>query len=165
MKKKIFLLSVVILLVSFLLGCASIVSESYWPVRIRTKPVGAKCLVSKGNGTPVHRGETPMTINLSSSNFPFWPATYTVKCSKIGYLDSSSEFSAFLNPWYAGNIVIGGLIGLLIVDPLTGAMWRLSETHIVNLVKDESMPSVDQSQNPILEKNNIPTREVYRYQE
>lgn len=28
--------------------------------------------------------------------------------------------------WYVGNVVFGGLIGLLIVDPATGAMWGIS---------------------------------------
>ena len=37
---------------------------------------------------------------------------------------------AYLNGWYIGNVVFGGLIGLLIVDPETGAMWRLDENPI-----------------------------------
>jgi len=33
--------------------------------------------------------------------------------------------------WYlAGNIVFGGIAGWLIVDPLTGAMWRLSPKEV-----------------------------------
>lgn len=47
-----------------------------------------------------------------------------------------------LSGWYLGNVVFGGLIGLLIVDPLTGAMYNLtpdkieqplssSQTHVI----------------------------------
>ncbi len=36
-----------------------------------------------------------------------------------------------MNGWYAGNIVFGGLIGILIVDPATGAMWDIKENNIV----------------------------------
>ena len=31
-----------------------------------------------------------------------------------------------------GNLVFGGLIGYIIVDPLTGAMWKLDERFVVN---------------------------------
>jgi hypothetical protein len=63
---------------------------------------------------------------------------YIVNCSKEGHQKSTSELSAHLNGWYAGNIVFGGLIGLLIVDPGTGAMWRFDETHTVTLTQDAS---------------------------
>ena len=39
-------------------------------------------------------------------------------------LDSS------LSGWYFGNIIFGGLIGMLIVDPVTGAMYNLTPAKI-----------------------------------
>ena len=38
--------------------------------------------------------------------------------------------SSRINGWYVGNIVFGGFIGWLIVDPLTGAMWTLDTEHV-----------------------------------
>ncbi|WP_174263189.1 CsgG/HfaB family protein [Citrifermentans bemidjiense] len=38
-----------------------------------------------------------------------------------------------MNGWYWGNIVFGGVIGLLIVDPATGAMWKMDDTLMVPL--------------------------------
>jgi hypothetical protein len=35
-----------------------------------------------------------------------------------------------INGWYVGNIVFGGIIGSLIVDPLTGAMWALESEQV-----------------------------------
>jgi len=35
-----------------------------------------------------------------------------------------------VNGWYFGNILLGGLIGMLIVDPATGAMYRLDSDYI-----------------------------------
>jgi hypothetical protein len=36
-----------------------------------------------------------------------------------------------LNGWYiGGNLVFGGLVGWLIVDPLTGAMWTIDNNDI-----------------------------------
>jgi len=37
---------------------------------------------------------------------------------------------AQFNPMYLGNFIFGGLIGLLIVDPASGCMWRISEDKI-----------------------------------
>ena len=38
-----------------------------------------------------------------------------------------------MDGWYAGNILIGGLLGLLIIDPATGSMWKLDESVQVAL--------------------------------
>lgn len=32
-----------------------------------------------------------------------------------------------LNGWYFGNILIGGVLGMLIIDPLTGGMWKIQD--------------------------------------
>lgn len=50
--------------------------------------------------------------------------------SKPGYLSQETGIEAGLNGWYAGIIVFGGLLGLLIIDPATGAMWRINEDSV-----------------------------------
>jgi hypothetical protein len=35
-----------------------------------------------------------------------------------------------LDGWYIGNILLGGLIGMLIVDPISGAMFKIAETDL-----------------------------------
>ena len=120
-----------------LVGCASIVSKSNWPVTVQSNPSGAKCVVAKGNGIQLHSGETPMTLTLNSSAGFFQSANYTISCEKEGYQPSKSEIISSLNGWYWGNIIFGGLIGLIIVDPATGAMWKLDEIQVVNLAKVE----------------------------
>lgn len=161
MKKRLCVLSVIVLFLSFLTGCASIVSKSNWPVNVQSNPTGAKCVVSKVNGAQLHTGETPMTLNLDSSRGFFQPAKYNVKCMKDGYQASSVDISADLNGWYIGNIIFGGLIGILIVDPATGAMWKLDDApHIVNLAEDTSIPNYDYSQNLVIGKTT--TQDVER---
>ena len=50
---------------------------------------------------------------------------------KAGYRTSEVQISARIGGWYAfGNLLFGGLIGYLIVDPITGAMWTLTPTEI-----------------------------------
>ncbi len=57
--------------------------------------------------------------------------------------------------WYWGNIVFGGLIGWLIVDPATGAMYKL-ETEFVNETLAKSTASLEQSELRIYGLNQIP---------
>lgn len=138
MKKVVGILAVLAMVAGSLSGCASIVSKSNWPVTVQSNPSGAKCNVVKANGVQLHTGETPMTVTLDASSGFFSSAKYTVTCTKEGHQSSTSELSAHMNGWYIGNIVFGGLIGILIVDPATGAMWRLDETHIVNLAQNDA---------------------------
>ena len=134
MKKIAVGLMVGALFVSSLSGCASIVSKSQWPVTVQSNPSGAKCVVAKKNGVQLHSGETPMTLTLNSSAGYFSKAEYTVNCNKDGFKPSSSEFSGDISGWYLlGNLGFGGLVGWLIVDPASGAMWKLEETHVVNM--------------------------------
>ena len=42
--------------------------------------------------------------------------------------------------WYWGNLVIGGLLGFLVIDPATGAMYKLHEKSILETL---NKPSAD----------------------
>jgi hypothetical protein len=82
----------------------------------------------------VHRGKTPATVTLKTGEGYFKGKEYTVLIRKEGYEEQSVVIRKELNGWYLGNILFGGLIGLLVVDPLTGAMWTLTPQDInVNL--------------------------------
>jgi hypothetical protein len=110
-------------------GCASIVSKSDKLVTITSNPIGANFVVKKANGLSMTSGVTPATITLGASDGYFKPAKYVVEYTRKG-VTQSVPLSATINGWYAGNILFGGLIGLLIVDPATGAMWKLNDTVI-----------------------------------
>jgi hypothetical protein len=87
----------------------------------------------KENGVAIQTGETPMTVTLETSQGFFTKAKYTIEASKSGYETSRSPIAAGINGWYFGNLLFGGVIGMLIVDPATGAMWKLEDTYSVNL--------------------------------
>ncbi|WP_444929211.1 hypothetical protein ACJJIF_15375 [Microbulbifer sp. SSSA002] len=117
-------------------GCASIVSESSYPVTINSTPNGANFTIIDSVGLDVHSGVTPDTITLPASDGFFSSASYTVKYQMAGYNEQSFEIEAGMDGWYIGNIVFGGLIGWLIVDPATGAMWKLPESVNVTFRSD-----------------------------
>ena len=132
MKKFINFLSLVTL-VSVLSGCSSIVSKSDYAVAISSSPESANFTVTDKQGRQIHSGLTPETITLSSSSGYFSAASYTIKFTKEGYPDKVFTLRSDLDGWYIGNIVFGGLIGMLVVDPATGAMYRLPERIDVSL--------------------------------
>lgn len=115
----------VLVIVFFLTGCASIVGKNMYPVTINSHPDDAVILIKDEKGKQIYKGKTPTTITLSSGEAYFHAKNYSITFSKPGYEDQTTEIKAGLSGWYWGNILFGGLIGLLIVDPLTGNMWKL----------------------------------------
>lgn len=116
-----------------LCGCASIVSESRTPVSINSSPTGASYQITSEDGALVHSGVTPEQVTLKAGAGYFDGETYKVTFRKDGYAENSSIINSRMNGWYWGNIVFGGLIGMLIVDPLTGAMFKLPESSFASL--------------------------------
>lgn len=117
----------------FLTSCASIVSTADWPVRFDSQPSGAKITIRNAEGEIVHTAQGPTTVTLSSDGGYFSGADYTVEASLPGHAPAQLELEAHLNPWFWGNLLFGGLIGMLIVDPITGAMWKLKDECLVQL--------------------------------
>lgn len=109
----------------FVSGCASIVSDSRYPVAITSNPSGANFEIKNRAGAVVHSGVTPGTVTLSAKAGYFKGETYTIVFHKDGYADQTITVDSSVDGWYWGNILLGGLIGMLIVDPATGAMYKL----------------------------------------
>lgn len=112
------------------LGCASIVSTNLRQVTVRSTPDDAEVVVIDEKGEEIQRARTPTTLTLKTGRAYFHGHNYTIVIRKEGYEDRSIQVSSRINGWYWGNIIFGGLIGLLIVDPLTGNMWSLSPLEI-----------------------------------
>lgn len=108
-------------------GCASIISDSNYPVTINSSPNGANFTVTNEQGFDVHSGKTPSTVTLQAGDGYFSKASYTVKLYKDGYEAKEFTVTPTLDGWYIANILFGGLIGMLVVDPATGAMWKLPQ--------------------------------------
>ena len=125
------ILSLTVALLPFL-GCASIVKGSQQDVYFSSDPEGAKITVFDGNGSVVSEGTSPTTLPLKRGAGYFTSAKYRVVFSAPGYGKREVWITGNLEAgWYlAGNFLIGGLIGWLIVDPLTGAMWHLSPDQL-----------------------------------
>jgi hypothetical protein len=111
-------------------GCASIFSGGSERVQFTSKPAGAEVVVVDANNNVVGKGDTPCEIELSRGAGYFRPAAYTARISAQGGPARNVPLRAGLNPMYLGNLVIGGALGMLIVDPLTGAMFSFPDTDV-----------------------------------
>ena len=125
----------IVSLLSVPTGCASIVSHSTWPVNVTTTPADAEVEVVSESGTVIHKAKAPFTVTLKSGKGYFDGEKYTLKGTAPGYTSGTVILDTTLNGWYWGNLVFGGLIGFFIVDPLTGAMYRLPETMHIALAQ------------------------------
>ena len=120
------------ILITTLTACASIVSKSAYDVTISSDPNTANFVITNSAGTKVANGEPPETIKLHASSGFFAGEVYTISLEKDGYLSKEVQFTSTLDGWYFGNILLGGLIGMLIVDPATGAMFKLPQNVSVS---------------------------------
>jgi len=111
-----------------LTSCASIVSDSSYPVTITSSPEGVPIKVQNDKQQTLHTGVTPMTVTLKAGDGWFSGATYYAVGPKGGRVMIDSG----LDGWYFGNILFGGLIGFIGVDPATGAMFDLPELVYLN---------------------------------
>jgi hypothetical protein len=140
MKGKVILLCVLVAAV-FSQGCASIVSKTNREVALRSYPKGATVTITDKRGKEVFEGATPTTVRLKTGG-PYSTRKYAITVSKDGYETENRIVKSAINGWYFGNLFFGGLIGLCVVDPLTGAMWTLSPRELdVTLTAVDASPS------------------------
>lgn len=131
MKTK-FLQSSFFVAIAFLLfSCASIVSKSSYPISINSAPSEAQIVIKDKKGIEIFSGQTPSTLKLKSGSGFFGKARYQVTFSKAGFQSKTVPVEFKLDGWYFGNLLLGGFIGMLIVDPATGAMYKL-DTEFLN---------------------------------
>ncbi|MEM9754164.1 MAG: PEGA domain-containing protein [Planctomycetota bacterium] len=91
-------------------GCASIVTPgNERPVRVETLPEGADVFVNDD-----FRGKTPLTVSIPRKD------THRLRIEASGYEPFNTEIKPGFNGWVLGNILLGGLIGL-VVDIVSGA--------------------------------------------
>ena len=141
--------------VLLLTGCASIVSKSSWPISINSSPSEAKISITNKKGIEIYTGTTPATLKLKSGAGFFSKASYQVTFEKAGYDKKIVPIEFKLNGWYFGNIIFGGPLGLLIIDPATGAMFKL-ETEFLNETLAKSVAAVETKELKLLDINEIP---------
>ena len=121
-------------------SCATIFGHSSYPMNIRTNPTGANIIITDKHHKAIYKGTSPATVTLQSGAGFFSKAQYQVTLSSPNYNEQIIPIIYKLNGWYFGNIFIG-LLGFLIIDPATGAMWKLASPKI-NVTLTKFTPTV-----------------------
>ena len=114
-------------------GCASIIKGGGpETVSLRSAPADADVkIIDMSNGNVIQHGKTPLMVALAKSRGFFQGARYQVVFDKPGFATREVTLDTRVSGWYVGgNLIFGGLIGWLIVDPATGAMWTLSQDEV-----------------------------------
>lgn len=106
-------------------GCASIITSGDEKIPISSAPSEASVTVFDKKGQTVATGTTPATLKLTKKAGYFKGADYKLVIEKPGYKPFETDIKHDINGWYFGNFGFGGLLGFLVVDPLTGGMWKL----------------------------------------
>lgn len=111
-----------------LAGCATIMGSDAHIMPISSTPNDASIRITDEKGLEIFKGNTPTTVTLKKSDGGYFgKKSYTVTIAKEGFETQTIPVIASPNGWYiGGNLVFGGLVGWLIVDPLNGKMYNLS---------------------------------------
>jgi hypothetical protein len=114
---------------SLFTGCASIISGRHAEINIDSYPSNAHVVIHDNEGRQVAALETPGVVTLRRNRHWFLPAKYTATIEAPGYAPAEVPLRSTINPWIIGNIVIGGIPGL-VVDNATGAAWKPKQSEI-----------------------------------
>jgi hypothetical protein len=137
-------------------SCASIVSKSSWPFSVQTDPPGANVVITNRHGIEILNKKTPAALLLKSGAGFFSKESYVITLSMNGYETKKINVECKLNGWYFGNLLLGGVIGMLIVDPATGAMYKLDRDGVSEtLTKSSASASITPSLQ-IISKDQLP---------
>lgn len=114
------------LICAILIGCGTIIHGTTQDVSVSSSPSGAEVII---DGADV--GETPITQSLDRGS------QHTIELSLEGYESESIIVNKGVSGWVIGNIVFGGLIGL-VVDAASGGMYKLEPTEISRSLGEEA---------------------------
>ncbi len=128
MKKQLSISLLGILSILIFNSCATIFSPKTYPLNISTAPTSAEVRITTKKGEKVvYNGASPTSVMVKPSYVPFVPAKYNVNISKSGYEDINFDIKSNINGWYFGNLVLGGVLGMVVIDPISGAMYKIPE--------------------------------------
>lgn len=119
-----------------LTGCATIVHSGPRAISVASSPSGAKVSIYDRSNALVQTNTTPFVARLSTKAGYFKGQTYRLVFELPGHANAEVNLGSSVSGWYFGNLLIGGLIGMLIVDPMTGAMYNLTPDKIEQHLSD-----------------------------
>lgn len=115
-------------------GCATIMDRGPREIPIASRPAGAKVSIYDRSNVLVTSQTAPFVAQLKPKYRFFVGQRYRIVFEKEGYESAEVQLKPRIGAWYFCNIVLGGALGMLIVDPATGAMYRLLPDEVDQLL-------------------------------
>lgn len=107
----------------FIAGCATIINGTNQVLSATVEPNTAVIELLDGD---ILKARSVGYLNYSIKRQDAALKNYMLKISQEGYKSQIIGIGVRPSGWYLlGNFIFGGLIGWLIVDPITGSMWAL----------------------------------------
>ncbi len=116
-KKSIGLLLIIVVLLT---GCASIIHGSRQDIRVVSNPSGAVVRVNLNNQATT----TPGMLTLSRKEI-----AYALTFEKEGYKPVEVSLRRTVDGWLFGNIIFGGIIGI-VIDFASGSAYKLTPGEV-----------------------------------
>jgi len=123
--KAILILPLTIVIASLFFSCASLMHGTKQDISITSSPEAADVQVKTAGGVVAFTGQTPATVKLARKD------EYDVFINLAGYQESTVHINKEFDSIYLGNILCGGIIGL-IIDASNGAMYNLAP-EVINV--------------------------------
>jgi hypothetical protein len=117
------------------LGCAAIMNGSKQNLSFQTSPDAAQVEVIDGMGVSYGTCITPCNLDLKRKK------EYKVIFTKPGFGTVEMALERGTNGWIWGNILLGGIIGL-VVDLTSGAAYKLSPSDVSVTLSPTSVSEV-----------------------
>jgi uncharacterized protein YceK len=106
-------------------GCATIMHGTKQQIGFSSTPSGATVMVDNSE-----KGVTPVIVKLSRKS------NHIVKMVVPGYKPYEATITRGTSGWVWGNIVFGGLIGL-VVDAISGGIYKLKPEQVEAILAKE----------------------------
>lgn len=133
---KILVWASVVVFLFTLVGCATLFKGSSQDVGINSNPMKATVKVKSMAGVEVFSSTTPTTVKLSKKK------EYIVTIGLQGYKEATVQLTQTMEGWFWGNLICGGVIGM-VIDFVSGAMWNLEPEQISVTLVTASLDGVD----------------------
>ena len=121
-------------------ACSTVVEGTSQDIEIATDPDGAKCELIRDGKSIAFVELSPQIVKISKSK-----NNIKVVCNKTGYKEGTALNSSSTATATAGNLLIGGLIGVG-VDYASGAAYKYEPRTFIKLIpenKDKPHPQVN----------------------
>jgi hypothetical protein len=111
-------------------GCATLVKGSTQTITVNTEPAGAICTLARDGKTLAIINPTPGSIPVEKASGPI-----SVLCRRSGFEDAAGTLASEFQSMTFGNILFGGLIGI-VVDAASGAANQYPDAVTITMIPE-----------------------------